>query len=137
MTVYFLLTSAWEGVINKIPCFCWGLLIIGAILIALNLLLKYWINPCIRYTHERKLKRESFNREKEWFEKKMEKEIIDTFKPFTDKELKEEIEHQKSLLEQKEKDVTKKEEDIKMLETRLSIYEKILKQLNVNVKNDK
>ena len=136
MTVFFLLTSAWEGVINKIPCFCWGLLVIGAFLIALNLLLKYWINPYIRYTHERNLKRESFDREKEWFEKKMEKEIINSIKPSTDKGLQEEIKRLKSLLEQKEKDVTKKEEDKKMLETRLSIYEKILKQLNVNVNDN-
>ena len=57
-----LLSCNWQNFINAIPCLCWG--IIG--LIAFYLLLKFCIQPCMKYYHDMKMKEEAHKREQQW-----------------------------------------------------------------------
>lgn len=87
----------WQSAICKIPCLCWG--VIG--LVALYLVLKYIVQPCIANCHERKLKEESFGREKYWH---FQKELSHDFKKeLNDKiaELEEELRTEKKCREDK------------------------------------
>ena len=62
--------ESWCEVIKSIPCFAWGLLIFVCLLIVLLIgcyfYFKYVKMPNDRYKHERKMKEETFKREKEW-----------------------------------------------------------------------
>ena len=70
-----LLSCEWQNVINGIPCFCWGLLIVVGLLVGLHLclktfelhsVLKYVIQPKEKYRHEEESKQNAFLREMLW-----------------------------------------------------------------------
>ena len=52
--------SNWQSVINAIPSLCWGIIV----LIAIYLVLKYFIQPWMKNCHERKMKDVTYNNEK-------------------------------------------------------------------------
>lgn len=59
----------WQNVINAIPCICWGIIVLTAVLFYL----KYDMPSCIKNKHELKMKKEVLEHEKWWEEIKWRK----------------------------------------------------------------
>ena len=111
-----LLTCNWQNVIDAIPCFCWGLLI----LIGLIYSIKYIIVPCMNNCHECKMKEAANKREKEWAN-------FESTKASTDEHL---INSKKELEDKLKLETTKNE----LLEKQLQVYKEFIKQLNLEIK---
>lgn len=119
MNTVFLCLCPWKEVIDSIPCLCWG--VIG--LIALYLLLKYLAQPFVNNRLELDAKEKAFEREKFWAK-------ADELKASTDDALKNKIEE----LQNKVKELEKEKDAKDALEKQLSIYKKIMDELNIEVK---
>lgn len=115
----------WQNAIAKIPCLCWG--VIG--LVALYLVLKYVVQPCMASCHERKVKEESFRREKFWaFYKRVEEPLEDELKKVRD-ELAELKNKERDLNEGQTALKKEKEEQGKIiLEEKIKVYQEIIKE---------
>lgn len=114
--------SAWDHVIQSIPCLCWGLIAV----VAIYLFLRYLAKPLIANCHERQMKKEDFEREKFWaFFKKYEE-------PTELNECKEELNNLKKEDEKRKDERSKLDEEIKnfketILNEKVKIYEEIIK----------
>lgn len=71
-----LLSCNWQKVIDAIPCLCWGVIIIVGFLVALHLFLKHVRQPKDNHLFEEESKRNAFERELHWDERKEEKNKI-------------------------------------------------------------
>ncbi len=64
-TLFILLcqaTSPWDIVIRSIPSLCWAIIVI----VILYLGLRYVVNPLIANCHEKAIKEQSYQHEKQW-----------------------------------------------------------------------
>ncbi len=66
MNMNLLLECNWQVLIDKLLDLCYCLIGVVTFLISLYLLLKYWINPYIKYCHEKEMKVLAFNNEMIW-----------------------------------------------------------------------
>jgi hypothetical protein len=113
----------WQLVIGAIPGICWGIL--GLILICV--LLRRVAFPLIANYHEVKLKKENFDEETKWFDKKNK---LDELKESTDDGVKE----LKTKVSELEGKLKIEEFNKELLEKQLKMYSDIFKQLKVEVK---
>lgn len=127
MKVLVLLAADWQNVVNAIPCLCWG--VIG--LVALVFLLKYLhplIEMWIKNKHESKMKKKAFKMEKYWhFIKKVDVASEET--------LQNEINELKQKTEKLGKDKSSIEDTynskIALLEHDIELYKKIVDGLSI------
>ena len=70
----------WQKIIDAIPCLLWGVIVCVTVIVGWYLYLKYWKSLNIRNAHECKMKKDAFEREKEWI-------AIDKLKASTDEAL--------------------------------------------------
>ena len=127
MKVLVLLAADWQNVVNAIPCLCWG--VIG--LVALVFLLKYLhplIEMWIKNKHESKMKKKAFKMEKYWhFIKKVDVASEETLQKEIN-ELKWKI---KKLEEEKTSIEANSESKIALLKHDIELYNKIVDGLSI------
>lgn len=123
MQFVFLCACQWQTIIDKIPRLCWGIIV----LIALYLLLKYVVQPLMTNCHETKMKKKSFEREKEWAD-------FETTKASTDEALKNQVKDLKTEVSEKENALKVEKHNIELLEKQLKVYSDIFEKLNVEIK---
>ena len=66
MSMYLLLQCDWQVVIKELPCLYRLTIILGAVLIAFFLWLKFCRNPKIKNSHVKEMKEIAFEEEKYW-----------------------------------------------------------------------
>ncbi|WP_373730920.1 hypothetical protein [Bacteroides heparinolyticus] len=119
-----LLAVDWQNVVNAIPCLCWG--VIG--LVALVFLLKHIVKPCIQNCFDRKMKTKSFEQEKYW-------NLIAKVDVASDETLQNEINELKQRIKELEEEKTSieanSESKIALLEHDIELYKKIVDGLSV------
>ena len=119
-----LLAVDWQNVVNAIPCLCWG--VIG--LVALVFLLKHIVKPCIQNRFARKMKTKSFEQEKYW-------NLIAKVNVASDETLQNEINELKQKTEKLGKDKSSIENTYKskiaLLEHDIELYKKIIDGLSI------
>ena len=111
-----------------------GLLWAVVLIVALFIVLKYFCMPWIQLKHERRMKADAFEREKEWFFIKktglplneLEKELKECKQKLEELQTKEKALNEGTESLQKEKE----EFDKKVLNTKIKVYEEIFKTIN-------
>lgn len=113
----------WQPVINAIPCFCWGILL----LVLICVLLRHVVSPFIANRHEISLRKVNFDQEKFWhFQKKWEQDFKkELTSRINDLEKEKDALSQQLKIEKKEREKTLKEE---RLQAEHDFYEKVLSQ---------
>ena len=110
-------------IIKEIECLLWAIII----LVAIYMILKNYCLPKERFNHERKMKKEAFDREEKWAG-------FDKIKESCDDALKKKID----VLNKEKKDLETELETEQykrgVLEKQLKLYSDIFNQLNVEVK---
>lgn len=118
-TLFILLcqaTSPWDSVIRSIPSLCWAIIVI----VTLYLVLRYIVKPIIANCHEKAIKEQSFEHEKDWAG------FNDT-KASTDENLKKE----KKELETQIKNF---QTDNQIMKKQLEIYKNFFDNLSLEIK---
>lgn len=111
-----------------------GLLWAVVLIVALFIVLKYFCMPWIQLKHERRMKADALEREKEWFFIKktglplneLEKELKECKQKLEELQTKEKALNEGTESLQKEKE----EFDKKVLNTKIKVYEEIFKTIN-------
>lgn len=120
MNLLICCTCFWK---TDFPCLCWG--VIG--LIALYFILKFIVLPCLTNYHERKMKEEAFEREKNW-------NYLINIKASTDEALHKTIDNLTTSIEKLKKELESEKNNKDLLEKQLKLYSDIFKKLNVEIK---
>lgn len=117
--------SIWQPVIKEIPCLCWGVIV----LIALYLLLKFAVRPCMNHCHESAMKDKMFEQEKYWsnikkIEYPLEQKLSEVKTKLDDLQKKEnDITKRKDILEEEKREFEKQ-----ILKEKIKVYQEIIKQ---------
>lgn len=114
-------------IIKEIECLLWAVVI----LVALYMVLKYCCLPIIQLYHERKMKADAFEREKEWyFIKKVDQPFEEELKKYKEEltELKKKEEELNKGTDSLKNDKEQFEKEILM--AKIKAYEEIIKTIN-------
>ena len=123
MNTVVLCANSWQNVINAIPCLCCGIL--G--LVALYLLLKYVVQPCMTSCHEREVKEDAFEREKIWAN-------FNTTKASTDEALMNQVKELNEKKSELESTLNAEKHNKELLEKQLKLYDDVFEKLNIEIK---
>lgn len=121
-----LLTCNWQDVFCVLSSMTFFIILFIVLCVVFYLYLKYWKFPNINNAHEYKMKKDAFEREKEWAE-------INKVKASTDEVLKQKVqtlESQKTCLEL-ELDLEKKQ--VEKLKELLKLYKEAFEQMNIEI----
>lgn len=110
-------------IIKEVECLLWAIVII----VTLYIVLKYYCMPKMQLKHERQMKDNAFEREKEW------KELIG-LKSSTDDALKDQVEKLKISKDKLEKELEAEKNNKCLLEKQLKLYSDIFEKLNLEIK---
>ena len=110
-----LLTCNWQNVIDAIPCFCWGVLILTLV----YLWFKNYYLKLKQNQHESKMKEDALKREIAW-------SFFNSLKASIDEQLNKSIKEENMLKVEKAKN--------EMLEKRLQVYKEFIELLNMDIK---
>lgn len=145
-----LFACSWQGFLDKdLPVILWGIIIIGAVLLILKMVksvfeqylkFKYETAPGKKYDHEIQLKKDAFEREEAWASFNLVKELVQKADLSTDESQKKVIKDLRGQI-QKMKDEaaaekTKRDKKEGDLDYQISLYEKILKQIDIRLSID-
>lgn len=137
-TIYTLLSCScrcadWQPIIKAVPCLCWGIIF----LIVLYLLLKYVVRPCIANCQENKMKEKAHEREKEWADRNLTKEMVENLKLSPDVWLKNQMgmltDNIEKITNELASEKEKEEKVIESLELRKKAYEEMLNHIRLMV----
>lgn len=145
-----LLACSWQGFVDKdLPVLLWGVIIIGAVLLILRMVkpvfeqylkFKYETAPEKKYDHELQLKKDAFEREEAWARFNLVKELAQKADLSTDEGQKKEIKDLRDQIQKMKdeaaKEKTKRDKKEGELDYQISLYEKILKQIDVRLSID-
>lgn len=110
-------------IIKEIKCLLWAVVI----LVAIYMILKNYCLPKERFNHERQIKAEAFDREKEWAD-------LLELKASTDDALRKKIDDLNKEKKELEDELKMEKYNRGLLEKQLSLYSDIFSQLEMEVK---
>lgn len=109
--------------IKEIESLLWGVIIV----VGIYIILKYYFLPKLKLNHERQMKKEAFDREKEWAD-------FNNLKESTDEALKQKVEDLSKKNKELEKELESEKKSKELLDKQLKTYGEIFAKLNVEVK---
>lgn len=116
-------------IIKEIECLLWGIVIV----VALYIVLKHAVFPFVQLRHERKMKADAFEREKEWYFIKSTEKPLDIEKELKEyKEKSDELQNKEKELKERTESLNKEKEKFekKVLQTKIEVYDEIIKTIN-------